>query len=450
MRVKKILPVCFIILVCISALVFFNNTPEESELPMPCTISEVYYDSKTGMWELEEDPYCSEQNTTVKRVYKDQHWTQDDADFRLSVNLLKHGFTEKQKNIIISPFSIYLITLLSANGAEGETLTELQENILSDLKYIDREDVNQRTEEYLNNLSPEVEINSSVWGGKFRYNYKKAVKPMTDIEPRPMNTREFNRWISEKTHNRIHNLFSDQTTEKNEFYIVNTASFKEQWNYAFKKKDTKELPFYSLESEKPDMVPMMTAEQEILYAETEKMQAIMLYYQNGDFMQIFLPKPNIDYKKFIIELQTDDLDIAPANRRFGDLKNIENSEDTKTQLRYKLTSVRLYLPRFEIDNTFDKHIFESLNVSKIFTQYNKELLKMTNNPAYVKDIAHQASIKVDEEGAFAETATTHIKEDKRRYEEYKKPIIFKADRPFVFMINNGLFIGAYTKGIMFQ
>ncbi len=76
------------------------------------------------------------------------------------------------------------------------------------------------------------------------------------------------------------------------------------------------------------------------------------------------------------------------------------------------------------------------------------LSKLSDLPHYVDKIIHKTRIKTDEEGteAHAETIIYGITLGMSSVEERPRTIKFVADHPFIFMINNGDFIGVYTKG----
>ncbi len=64
----------------------------------------------------------------------------------------------------------------------------------------------------------------------------------------------------------------------------------------------------------------------------------------------------------------------------------------------------------------------------------------------IDDVIHKAFVEVNEEGTEAAAATAVIMLSKASVERTKKPVVFRADHPFIFIIQHNttgaiLFIG---------
>ncbi|MBR6674938.1 MAG: hypothetical protein IKL32_03345, partial [Alphaproteobacteria bacterium] len=161
-----------------------------------------------------------------------------------------------------------------------------------------------------------------------------------------------------------------------------------------------------------------------------KIQAVRLPYKNADVMQILLPKQEVNFNEFIQKLSAQDL-----------------------YLKYYPVPVFLKLPRFKTDLKISMNdYFKKWNIQSIFDTRKASLPMLSNEPKIVTDIIHQANINVFEKGTEAAAATViSVKATGRgRRDKPLSPkewyIPFFAERPFIFMINNGDFIGVYTKG----
>lgn len=349
----------------------------------------------------------------------------DKANIKLGLKILQTQIAEDEGNFVISATSVYTIAAMLAVGAEGLAQEELRQNILApDGIY----DSNITEANKLNNTSRVVEINNSIWGDDFNKNYVSILKNVlqTDVFPLPRTTGKINQWIKKKTNGRISSLMTDKETEFGDLYLVNTVYFKDKWRFPFKKKNTKEMPFYSLNQSAPDHVMMMFQQEIADYYEDDKMQALRLTYLNGDSIQFFLPRKSVDFVSFLKNLT---------------VKDLQPEYDSSAE-------VKIYLPKFEVNYQIDdmRKIFEKLGIHRIFQKYDEPLKHISPIPHNVRQIVHQANIKLDEEGTVAAAATaTELQELGMEIFEQIKEREFKADRPFLFMINNGLFIGLYTK-----
>jgi serpin B len=201
-------------------------------------------------------------------------------------------------------------------------------------------------------------------------------------------------------------------------YLVNTIYFKDNWKTSFEKDATREQVFYAL-SGQSKKVPMMHKELKVEYAENTKLQSIKLPYKNGGSMVIYLPKEGVDFKEFISKLSEEDLN-----------------------LNYVSVKVSVSLPKFKIDKQTDViPLFKELGVNEIFNKRTHDLSAITGIDAYVDKIAHRAVVEIDEEGTEAAAAAA-IRVVERGMAP--KPRIFEANRPFLFFITQGDFIGIYT------
>ena len=349
----------------------------------------------------------------------------DKANVKLGLKILQTQIAEDEGNFVISATSVYTIAAMLAVGAEGLAREELRQNILApDGIAVQNTDFSDTP----NMPSQAVEINNAIWGDDFDTDYKSIMQNtlLADAFPRPKTTEEINDWIKQKTKGRISSLIMNKKTQVGDLYLVNTIYFKDKWRFPFKKKNTKEMPFYSLNQSAPDHVMMMFQQEIADYYEDDKMQALRLTYLNGDSIQFFLPRKSVDFVSFLKNLT---------------VKDLQPEYDSSAE-------VKIYLPKFEVNYQIDdmRKIFEKLGIHRIFQKYDEPLKHISPIPHFIRQIVHIANIKIDEEGTVAAAATaTELQELGMEIFEQIKEREFKADRPFLFMINNGLFIGLYTK-----
>jgi hypothetical protein len=147
------------------------------------------------------------------------------------------------------------------------------------------------------------------------------------------------------------------------------------------------------------------------------MQAIRLYYTSGNYITILLPREKTDFKQFILGLRTHQL---------------------KPRFKKKMW-VDLLLPTFDVDyaTTKTNEYYKSLGITKIFTPENYDFAKMItyDNSYSIKDIYLKAKICLED-------STIDKAEEPKAPDE---KIQFIANRPFVYIINNGDFIGTFVQ-----
>ncbi len=382
-----------------------------------------------------------------------------DERLNLSLNLLKSKMNNATGNFVLSPLSIYMASGLLANGAGGKTLEQLQKKILSPHHNLSLSEINQNLSQYMQNLSPAIKINNSVWGDDFKPEYIESVQSLkAEALDLPESTQVINDWIDDKTNGKIKNVLAVKKPDKRDYYLVNTVYFNDKWASVFDVADTTLKPFHSLGAAQPDDVYMMYQHfsESTNYYENDTFQAVHLLYKHYDvakegvdttdfearmnfdnfisyptnYIDFILPKENVDFQQFVRSLTLDDLKIP-----YRDYPEVE---------------LELYLPRFETEyKTPLNGWFKAGGIPLFEDDSEVDLSKLSSIPHYVKDIIHQANIRVDEEGTEAAAATViALPALGLNMQERKVPPrkVFNADRPFIYIINGGLFIGAYIKG----
>ena len=117
--------------------------------------------------------------------------------------------------------------------------------------------------------------------------------------------------------------------------------------------------------------------------------------------------------------------------------------------RYEHKNVNVSLPKFETEYKFELNDFmKQLNIPIFKYDENVDFSVMCS-PCYVENIVQQATFRLDEEGTVAAAATV-VELTFGIESDWETPKNFNANRPFVYIINDGLFAGVYMQGKMFE
>jgi hypothetical protein len=112
------------------------------------------------------------------------------------------------------------------------------------------------------------------------------------------------------------------------------------------------------------------------------------------------------------------------------------------ELRGGMSSRRVdvFLPRFKFETRYLlKEPLSALGMPEAFDKFKADFTGMTGRPVspfdklYISEGIHKAMIDVNEEGSEA-TAATAMKMEQGASLADLRPVIFRADRPFIFMI----------------
>lgn len=351
-------------------------------------------------------------------------------------NLFRKVRGDKSK--VLSPLSItYALGMLN-NGAEGQTLKEINQTLGFGEAGADA--INAFCQKMLreaNTLDPKTKaliantifVNEGL-GYRLQDGFIDKVNTYYDAQPqnRDFNDGEtmdvINQWASDHTMGMIPKVLDEDTFNPSSIsYLLNALYFKGSWSSPFSPELTQDESFGGGEE-----IPMMyKPDTDIQYAENDLCQSVVLPYGNGGYrMSIFLPR---------------------ENKTVGEV--LESLDGSNWQLSYSTVEVDLKLPRFETDTRQDLvEVMSDLGMPTAFT-LSAEFPFFCNVPAFITNMFQVAKIKLDEEGTEAAAVTVIETGESAMPEE---PIRFHANRPFLYVISEQstgaiFFIGQYTGGV---
>jgi len=355
----------------------------------------------------------------------------------------------RNKNSIISPFSIHLVMSMLYYGAKKPSSTRDQlHNALG--SQVDRETFTKSAWHYLKLLQMykrekealglQTEIANKIFvkeGFEVKQLFKEVLKfyltssENIDFENPSLAASEINQFVSTKTKGLIDKIISPSNIDSlTRLVLVNAIYFKAGWKYSFDKDLTSPMEF-TLSNNKVIQHPRgMRVTADFRRGSIEEL--------NADVLE--LPYIDPDFKMYIITPQRNELsslDRIATSINFSKIQDILNSS---AKDRVKVT-----LPAFEISFENDlKRSLKSLGITSIFEPYEAEFTEISDKELYVSSILHRAELKVDEEGSEAAAATGVVLGTK----SFRPPTVheFRVDRPFVFVIHDTrnkipLFIG---------
>ncbi|GHT46988.1 serine/threonine protein kinase [Planctomycetales bacterium] len=312
------------------------------------------------------------------------------------------------ENVVFSPLSLYQAFSIVYMGAKNETAKQFRNAI----------DLDLFAPEY-NFNSPELQTANAVWlfdeKIQLEESFLDAINEVgEDVfrKIKPDNALDtINGWFNEKTKGRIPKLF-DKLDENAKLVIGNAVYFKGQWEEPFEKELTDDRPFYALDG-KEQKVPMMHNNLHTWYGKGKDYAAIGLPYKGNRYsMCVILPDKGVDFKKIK-----------------------EQIEEIITETTGTLRDVELSLPKFEIESTFDlETVLTAAGVTDAFDNEKADFSGMTGEVGLMIGQAIQkANITVNEEGTVA-AAATGIEMKVMSAAPEEEPVVFNADRPFIYYI----------------
>ena len=342
----------------------------------------------------------------------------------------------KEEQLLFSPLSASLALSMTATGADGNTATQMTKTL--GFKGFTTDEVNgyyQKMVATLLTVDPKTafEIANSIWISD-RITVKKGFINDCDkyysseVYPADFTTQatidKVNKWCSDKTHGKITSIL-DKPDPDLVMALMNALYFKGSWTHAFP--DVLEGKFNAI-SGKAVKTEMMHLTDELPYAEYDGFRMVDLPYGNGSFsMKVILPNEKEDFGK--------------AVKRF-DAKTLD-----KLNGKAATEKVSVIIPKFTFEcQSSLNEVLIALGMEDAFSGARADFSKMCNDKVFISFVKQKTFIDVNESGTEA-AAVTIVGMDKNAVGGGgDKTIFFKADRPFLFIIQENstgavLFIG---------
>ena len=347
------------------------------------------------------------------------------AAAEFGVRLFQNSF-EEGKNTLISPLSVLYALAMTANGAAGETLEQM-EGVLG----MDCDNLNSFMLSYLD-LLPEAEtyklnLANSIW---FKDDPNFEVKQtflQTNADyygagaykaPFDEGTRnDINNWVKEHTDGMIPEII-DQIPNEAIMYLVNALAFEAEWEEDYKEHQVWEEEFTMEDGTQQD-AEMMYSE-EYNYLEDDLATGFMKFYKDRRYAFVaMLPNEGVSVSQYVSSLSGEHLQNLLNNPQY--------------------VSVHTTMPKFETE--YDIEMSEALQEMGIVDAFDARVADFSRLGTYNADgmnicinrVLHKTFISVTELGTRAGAATAVELECGSAFIEmdYKEVVL---DRPFVYML----------------
>jgi serpin B len=355
----------------------------------------------------------------------------------LSLDLYQQLQTTKG-NLFFSPYSISSAFAMTYAGARENTQQQMAKVFHFDTLANLHSSFSELTRTLTANQSAyQLQIANALWGqkgqlfsiefGELMQEYYGTGIKAVDFENATEQARaKINQWTADKTKKRIPQILAPGIlTKQTKLVLTNAIYFLGNWEFPFNEKNTQSAPF-NVSAQQTVEVPTMYQEGDFNYSENEEMQLIELPYKKGKAtaglsMLILLPK------------QMDGL--ASVERRLG----------TYLPQKKTLKKVAVSLPKFKVDSAFQlQEPLKKLGMTDAFDREHADFSGINGKKDLaITAVVHKAFVEIDEKGTEASAATAVVISSRGLSE---KPIDFRVDHPFIFLIRDNqsgtiLFLG---------
>ena len=334
-----------------------------------------------------------------------------------SVKLLQ-STCEEEENTLVSPMSVLSALAMTANGARGETRSQMENTLGGTVEQLNGALTGLSQEEdsplYLANsiwfaeggrITPNpdfLQINADYYrAGVFEAPFDQTT--VTDI----------NRWVKEHTHGMVEEILK-KIPHDTVMYLINALAFEAEWENPYQKDDVWQQVFTSQTGE-VQQVNMMHSE-ETFYLRDDQAQGFMKYYQGGRYAFVaLLPDKGNSVLDYVESL---------------DGQQLKALLDNPTSVPVAAT-----MPKFESEMEVDlREVLKEMGMDLPFDSAQADFTGLGTSPEgnlYINQVFHKAYLEVEEKGTRGGAATAVEMNTEAAPEEQ---MVVTLDSPFVYMV----------------
>ena len=329
---------------------------------------------------------------------------------------------EEGRNTLISPLSVLTALAMAANGAEGETLEQMEavlgtehialnEFMADYTAHLQGEELHManaiwfRDDPALTVAEDFLEVNEAVYdAARFRAPF--------DADT----VRDINGWVSAHTDGMIDQLLTELPPEAM-LFLVNALAFDAEWEKPYEKQDVRRDIFYFEDGRPSDLFLEMMHGKEELYLEDERATGFIKPYAGGRFaFAALLPKAGVSVAEYVEHLTGD-------------------------HLRQLLSApeeilVLTTMPKFKAEHSAElRTVLERMGMTDAFEAEAANFSRMGTAPGglYLDRVIHRTYLEVSEQGTKA-AAATGVMVLSKGAETLPEHRVVRLDRPFVYVL----------------
>ena len=342
-----------------------------------------------------------------------------DAVTGFAVELLRQ--TDEGGSTLLSPVSVVYALAMTANGAAGETLTQM-ESVLG----LPLEELNACLRAYADQLPAEdggrCSLANSIWLRDqadrltVEQSFLDAAAAWYDASvfsaPFDESTlRDINAWVSDHTGGLIPSIM-EEIPESAVIYLINALAFEGEWEDIYREDQVHDGTFTTEDGREQPAELMYGAE--TAYLEDDLAAGFLKYYQGQNYaFAALLPNEGVSLDVYLASL---------TGERLRDL--LTQPQDTVVQTA---------IPKFTAETTTELNdALSALGMADAFDASRADFSAMgtsTDGPLYISRVLHRTHLTLDERGTKAGAATA-VQMDGSTAD----PLSVYLTRPFLYVL----------------
>ncbi len=352
----------------------------------------------------------------------DDAFISSSADFAIKV--FQKSIT-KDENSLISPLSVMLALSMVANGANGQTKSEMETLLGSNISI---EDLNQYLYSYVQSLPSsdkyKLKIANSIWfhddENQFRVekdflqknaDYYNAATYKSSFSKETL--KDINNWVKNRTNGMIDKIINEIDKDA-VMYLINALVFEAEWDTVYEKYNVANGEFNTIKGITRSVKMMSSSESQ--YIDTGKATGFIKNYKDRKYSFVaLLPNKDVNINEYVSSLDGEGFRLAVANA--------------------KPAVVSAKLPKFRYEYSVEmSDILSLLGIPTAFDVDLADFSKLgsyTDGKIYIENVIHKTYISVDELGTKAGAVTSIAVNASSAPAEIKYVTL---DRPFIYAI----------------
>ena len=360
-----------------------------------------------------------------------------DANNAFAFDLLEATRADEPDNLFYSPFSVSSALGMTYGGAGGETAQQLHDVLHVGL---DDAEFHDTLGAYTNDLGGEhgraytLAVANRLFAQEgyplqpdfvslTSDTYSAPVQPVDFIADPDGSRDAVNDWVADQTHDTIDTLLPPGSISPDtRLVLANAIYFLGDWTQAFDRSSTRDAVFHAPSGDRT--VPMMSG--------NPAGEEALLTSFDADFSMVRLPYQG-DQVSMLLLIPVDSTTPLAAIEPELDATRLQALVDA-LQPAYDLT---VQLPRFELRTAIElSPALKSLGMTDAFDFHRADFSNISGtDDLALSGVNHEAFVSVDEHGTEAAGGTGAAV---ATVQSLSSTPLFKADRPFLFVIRDDL------------
>lgn len=347
------------------------------------------------------------------------------ANTQFSLHLLRATASGGAGNVLLSPLSVSLALGMTMNGADGRTLTEMQQTLGWGAR--SQGEINAAYRDLSRMLpaldnSVTIRLANGIWtragypaGPEFTQKAREFFNaPVQTLATPQLMYDSVNAWGKRETQNMIPKVLDGKAPEDLAMLLANAVYFAGSWRNAFETSKTKPEPF-RLASGASVSVPMMQRKGGFNAFQDESVSAVEMLYGNGAYSMVLMRPTSGSARELASQLNEARYNTIVSNLRPADGESW------------------LALPRFSVKGNLElSETLADMGMPRAFGGFAEFPYLVPSARTSIGFVQHAVALDVFEQGTRAAAVTVV------GIRLVSAPPSYRFDAPFVFFIRERL------------